>query len=52
LVQGKEQDAQVTKTVYDKYPAVLDRSVAFYLQTVASILQEYALPPGALAWRG
>ena len=52
LVQGKEQDAQATKTFYDEYFAVLDLPAEFYLETVASIFQEYALPLGTLAWRG
>ena len=52
LVQGKDQEAQATKTFYDEYFAVLDLPAEFYLETVTLIFQEYALPLGNLAWRG
>ncbi len=52
LVQGKDQEAQATKTFYDEYFAVLDLPAEFYLETVNLIFQEYALPLGKLEWRG
>ena len=52
LVQGKDQEAQTTKTFYDEYFAVLDLPAEFYLETVSLIFQEYALPLGKLEWRG
>ncbi len=52
LVQGKDQEAQATKTFYDEYFAVLDLPAEFYLETVSLIFQEYALPLGKLEWRG
>jgi len=52
LVQGKDQEAQTTKTFYDEYFAVLDLPAEFYLETVNLIFQEYALPLGKLEWRG
>ncbi len=52
LVQGKDQEAQATKTFYDEYFAVLDLAAEFYLETVNLIFQEHALPLGKLEWRG
>jgi poly(3-hydroxybutyrate) depolymerase len=52
LVAGEHDKAQATKSFYDEYFAVLDLPAEFYLQTVRSIFQEYALPLGQLEWHG
>jgi poly(3-hydroxybutyrate) depolymerase len=52
LAKGELEKAQVTKTFYDEYFAVLDLSAEFYLETVRLVFQEHALPLGALEWQG
>ena len=52
LVAGEHDKAEATKSFYDEYFAVLDLPAEFYLQTVRSIFQEYALPLGQLEWHG
>lgn len=52
LAAGEHEKAQVTKDFYDEYFAVLDLSADFYLETVRTVFQEYALPLGQLTWRG
>ncbi|MBX9631814.1 MAG: polyhydroxyalkanoate depolymerase [Burkholderiales bacterium] len=52
LAAGEYEKAQVTKDFYDEYFAVLDLSAEFYLETVRTVFQEYALPLGELKWRG
>jgi polyhydroxyalkanoate depolymerase len=52
LAAGDHEKAQVTKDFYDEYFAVLDLSADFYLETVRTVFQEYALPLGTLQWHG
>ena len=52
LVKGEHEKAQVTKTFYDEYFAVLDLTAEFYLETVRIVFQECALPTGKLEWQG
>jgi poly(3-hydroxybutyrate) depolymerase len=52
LAKGDIEKAEVTKSFYDEYFAVLDLSAEFYLETVRLVFQEYALPLGNLKWQG
>ena len=52
LAQGRLQEAEMTKTFYDEYFAVLDLPAEFYLETVGRVFQDYALARGTLSWRG
>jgi poly(3-hydroxybutyrate) depolymerase len=44
--------AQTTKTFYEEYLAVADLPAEFYLETVARVFQDHALPRGVLSFRG
>src|SRR5262249_32744878 len=50
LAKGEHEKAQITKTFYDEYFAVLDLTAEFYLETVRLVFQECALPVGKLQW--
>jgi polyhydroxyalkanoate depolymerase len=52
LVVGETEKAEAAKTFYDEYFAVLDLTAEFYLETVRTIFQEYALPLGKLTYKG
>jgi polyhydroxyalkanoate depolymerase len=52
LANGEQEKAQVIKTFYDEYFAVLDLPAEFYLETVRWVFQEALLPRGKLAFRG
>jgi polyhydroxyalkanoate depolymerase len=52
LTAGDHEKAEATKAFYDEYLAVLDLTAEFYLETVQSVFQEYALAVGKLTWRG
>jgi poly(3-hydroxybutyrate) depolymerase len=52
LVEGDDDKAQATRKFYDEYFAVLDLPADFYLETVRTIFQEYALPLGQLKFQG
>jgi poly(3-hydroxybutyrate) depolymerase len=52
LAAGEVEKAAVTKAFYDEYFAVLDLTAEFYLETVKTIFQDYALPLGKLEWHG
>jgi len=52
LVRGEHDKAEAIKTFYDEYFAVLDLTAEFYLETVRLVFQDYALPRGALTFRG
>jgi polyhydroxyalkanoate depolymerase len=51
LARGELEKAQVIKTFYDEYFAVLDLPAEFYLETVGSVFQEARLPKGELMFR-
>jgi len=46
LVRGDEQDAESHIRFYDEYNAVLDMDAKFYLDTIKTVFQDYALPNG------
>jgi polyhydroxyalkanoate depolymerase len=52
LRNGDHEKAQVIKTFYDEYFAVLDLDAEFYLETVKWVFQEARLPKGELTFRG
>lgn len=52
LRNGEYEKAQVIKTFYDEYFAVLDLTAEFYLETVKWVFQDALLPKGELTYRG
>ena len=52
LRNGEHEKAQVIKTFYDEYFAVLDLAAEFYLETVQWVFQEARLPKGELTYQG
>ncbi len=52
LATGDEPKAHSIAEFYDEYFAVADLPAEFYLETVRTIFQEYALARGTLTWRG
>ncbi|KAB2941606.1 MAG: polyhydroxyalkanoate depolymerase [Hyphomicrobium sp.] len=52
LRNGDHEKAQVIKTFYDEYFAVLDLAAEFYLETVSWVFQEARLPKGELTYKG
>jgi poly(3-hydroxybutyrate) depolymerase len=52
LRNGEHDKAQVIKSFYDEYFAVLDLAAEFYLETVSWVFQESRLPKGELAFKG
>ncbi|MBL6456206.1 polyhydroxyalkanoate depolymerase [Belnapia sp. T6] len=52
LADGQVARAAMHRRFYDEYFAVMDLPAEFFLETVATIFQEHALPLGRLAWRG
>ncbi len=52
LARGDHEKAQVIKSFYDEYFAVLDLPAEFYLETVSWVFQEARLPKGELAFKG
>ena len=46
LVQGDKEDAQAHIEFYDEYNAVLDMDAAYYLETIKTVFQDFALPTG------
>jgi polyhydroxyalkanoate depolymerase len=52
LRNGEHEKAQVIKTFYDEYFAVLDLAAEFYLETVSWVFQESRLPKGELTFKG
>ncbi len=52
LVQGDGESAQAKQAFYEEYRAVMDLTAEFYLQTVATVFQEHALPKGEMVSRG
>jgi polyhydroxyalkanoate depolymerase len=51
LVKGETEKADTTRTFYEEYFAVADLPAEFYLETIKSVFQEYALPRGTLTSR-
>ena len=52
LLEGDFDRADVTRVFYEEYLAVADLSADFYLETVAQVFQQFALPQGQLTFRG
>ena len=52
LLEGDFDRADVTRVFYEEYLAVADLAAEFYLETVAKVFQEFALPRGLLTFRG
>jgi poly(3-hydroxybutyrate) depolymerase len=52
LVKGEKDKAEVIKTFYDEYFAVMDLPAEFYIETVRDVFQEHLLPQGKLTFRG
>jgi poly(3-hydroxybutyrate) depolymerase len=51
-VKGETDKAEAIRAFYEEYFAVMDLPAEFYLETVAKIFQEHALPLGKLTFRG
>ncbi len=52
LVDGDGESAEAHRKFYNEYLSVLDLPAEFYLQTVKSVFQDYALPKGVMVSRG
>src|SRR3978361_2029737 len=52
LAKGEKDKADVIKTFYDEYFAVMDLPADFYIETVRDVFQEHLLPQGKLVHRG
>jgi poly(3-hydroxybutyrate) depolymerase len=52
LAKGEKEKAEVIKTFYDEYFAVMDLPAEFYIETVRDVFQEHLLPLGRLMHRG
>jgi poly(3-hydroxybutyrate) depolymerase len=46
LLRGDQEDAASHRKFYDEYNAVLDMPAAFYLDTIATVFQQFLLPRG------
>ena len=46
LLKGDTPDAEAHRKFYDEYNAVLDMDAAYYLETIKTVFQEFALPKG------
>jgi poly(3-hydroxybutyrate) depolymerase len=51
LVKGEKDKAEIIKTFYDEYFAVMDLPAEFYIETVRDVFQEHLLPQGKLTFR-
>ena len=52
LVRGDGESAESTRRFYNEYMSVMDLPADFYLQTVARVFQQHALPLGRFVSRG
>jgi poly(3-hydroxybutyrate) depolymerase len=52
IAKGEVEKAEVIKTFYDEYFAVMDLPAEFYIETVRDVFQEHLLPQGLLMHRG
>ena len=52
LVAGDGESAAAHRRFYDEYNAVLDMPAEYYLDTVKTVFQDYALPKGRMLVRG
>ena len=52
LVRGDGESAQTKQAFYQEYRSVMDLTAEFFLQTIATVFQEHALPRGRMVSRG
>ena len=52
LIAGKDDSVEAHRRFYDEYNAVLDMPAEFYLDTIKTVFQEYALPQGTWVING
>ncbi len=52
LVEGDGDLAEKHREFYDEYLAVMDLTAEYYLQTVATVFVDHALPKGTMTHRG
>jgi poly(3-hydroxybutyrate) depolymerase len=52
LVRGDEDSAEAHRTFYDEYNAVLDMPAEYYLDTIKTVFQDFALVNGTWRVRG
>jgi polyhydroxyalkanoate depolymerase len=52
LATGKDEQARAVASFYDEYFAVADLPAEFYLETIASVFQDYTLARGTMTYRG
>jgi polyhydroxyalkanoate depolymerase len=52
LAKGETEKAEVIKTFYDEYFAVMDLPGEFYIDTIRDVFQEHLLPQGKLTYKG
>jgi len=52
LLLGDDESAEKHRDFYDEYNAVLDLPAEYYLETVRTVFQEFALPKGRMFVRG
>jgi poly(3-hydroxybutyrate) depolymerase len=51
LAKGETEKAEMIKTFYDEYFAVMDLPGTFYIETIRDVFQEHLLPQGKLMHR-
>ena len=52
LAKGETEKAEIIKTFYDEYFAVMDLPAEFYIETVRDVFQEHLLPQGKTDLQG
>ena len=52
LASGETGKADIIKTFYDEYFAVMDLPAEFYIETVRDVFQQHLLPVGKMTFRG
>ena len=52
LIEGDGDSAEAHRRFYDEYNAVLDLPAEYYLDTVKTVFQDFALPKGRMVVRG
>lgn len=52
LARGEIEKAEIIKTFYDEYFAVMDLPAEFYIETIRDVFQEHLLPLGKLTYKG
>lgn len=51
-IEGDDAKADQIRTFYEEYFAIMDLDAAFYLHTIETVFQKYALPEGKLLFKG